>query len=174
MAENDLTLLIKMMKMTTATEDTVALVALRKANDFIRNKLSSDWESILTGKVTIIEDPFKSINIPRQYSPPPPRPKPQPRPQPAPPPPPPPPQPSAPRGPTTVTYTTINTNNGSQVWGLRSNNPLKRGEKVPVTKKNGKVRTVYVGNLIRQSYGDYIYDIGAHPAAPKFGMNDIF
>lgn len=59
-----LELLIKIMKMTTASEDTIAVAAIRKANNHIA-KLGTDWESLLRGKVRIIADPFANINIPQ-------------------------------------------------------------------------------------------------------------
>lgn len=88
-----LELLIKMMKMTSA-EDNVALVALRKANTLL-DENGWDWETILRGKVKIVEDPFKSVNATHQRvnTPPPPAyvapapPPPQPVFRPSPPPP---------------------------------------------------------------------------------------
>jgi hypothetical protein len=85
-----LELLIKFMRMTNA-EDTISLVAIRKANEHLK-KMGTDWEAILRGKVKIIADPFANINIPasamnpnrnQDYTPTPPR-----RPTPPPPPPP--------------------------------------------------------------------------------------
>jgi hypothetical protein len=61
--KEDLERLIKLLKMTTAAEDNVKLVAIKKANEEV-TKLGTDWESILRGKVKIIEDPFKNISMP--------------------------------------------------------------------------------------------------------------
>lgn len=88
----NLELIIKLLKMTTAG-DAEALVAIRKANEQLR-KSGVDWETLLRGKVTIVEDPFKSFTVPEQprrapppaweaprayAASPPPRPKPQPQ-----------------------------------------------------------------------------------------------
>lgn len=96
----DLGKLIKLLKMTTSANDAEALAASRLANRELR-KFGGDWEALLRGKVTIIEDPFTRIDRPpprREAAPSPPRPpQPQappkpawapprpPRPQPAPP-----------------------------------------------------------------------------------------
>lgn len=84
----NLDLLIKLLKMTTSSHDAEALLAMRKANEQIL-KVGGDWETLLRGKVTIIEDPFKNIATPDYESPhrappkapAPPTPKPPPRPQ---------------------------------------------------------------------------------------------
>ena len=52
-----LTLLIKLLKMTTSSSDGEALVAARKANAELA-KFGGDWETLLRGKVTVIGDPF--------------------------------------------------------------------------------------------------------------------
>lgn len=89
MAEN-LDLLIKLLKMTTSSNEGEVLVAIRKANEHLKHKLSSDWESLLRGKVTIIEDPFAKAPPPPQHHarpsapPPPPPASPKPPPQPNP------------------------------------------------------------------------------------------
>lgn len=61
----DLGLLIKMLKMTTSDTDTMALVAIRKANKELE-KFGGDWEALLRGKVkvTIVSDPFANNSIP--------------------------------------------------------------------------------------------------------------
>lgn len=91
-------LLIKLLKMTSSSNDGEALSAMRKANEQLA-KFGGDWEALLRGKVTIIGDPFANItpppSQPRAAAPaPPPRPAPRRWPQPrkpyAPPPPPPP------------------------------------------------------------------------------------
>lgn len=70
MTERDppkLPLLIKLMGMTTASNDGEALIAIRKANDLLR---SADWtwERLLSGKVTVVEDPFAKIDTPNTRS----------------------------------------------------------------------------------------------------------
>ncbi len=57
-------LLAKMLRMTTSDNDNVALVAIRKANELLRAN-GWDWDKLLKGKITIVEDPFKSISDPR-------------------------------------------------------------------------------------------------------------
>lgn len=79
----NLDLFIKLMKMTTATEDTMALVAIRKANAHLA-KVGGDWDRLLRGKVRIVADPFAGtdsmqLRTPPSYAParppaPPPRP----------------------------------------------------------------------------------------------------
>lgn len=61
----DLGLLIKMLRMTTSDTDTIALVAMRKANKELE-KFGGDWEALLLGKVkvTIVSDPFANNSIP--------------------------------------------------------------------------------------------------------------
>jgi hypothetical protein len=60
----NLDLLIKMMKMTTA-DDNTTLVAIRKVNSILKSN-NVDWETLLRGKIkiTTIADPFKDLNIP--------------------------------------------------------------------------------------------------------------
>lgn len=58
-----LSLLIKMMGMTTAAEDPIALMAIRKANEHLK-KLGTDWDELLRGKITVIGDPFKGLQNP--------------------------------------------------------------------------------------------------------------
>jgi hypothetical protein len=83
-----LTLLIKLLKMTTSSHDNEALVAMRKANTELL-KFGGDWDTLLRGKVTVIGDPFENLRKPDVGAPRPPAPH-------APPPPPPPPRPQAP------------------------------------------------------------------------------
>jgi hypothetical protein len=63
----ELDLLIKMLGLTTSSNDNVALVAMRKANKHL-SKLqgsdSPDWDSLLRGKVKVVEDPFKNAPAP--------------------------------------------------------------------------------------------------------------
>ena len=53
----NLGLLIKLLKLTTASNDAEALSAMRKANEQLI-KFGGDWEALLRGKVTVIGDPF--------------------------------------------------------------------------------------------------------------------
>lgn len=78
-SEPSLDRLIKLLKMTTATVDGESLAAIRMANRELA-KLGGDWEALLRGKVTIMQDPFQSIP-----SAPPPRDTPRRAPPPAPP-----------------------------------------------------------------------------------------
>lgn len=93
-----LTRLIKLMGMTTSASDAEALVALRMANREAA-KFGS-WHEILSGKITVIGDPFADLpHINQKTAPPPPPPRPTPPPPPPPPsrpwtPPPPPPRPA--------------------------------------------------------------------------------
>lgn len=77
--------LIKMLKLTATSNDNEALVAIRMANTLL-GRFGGDWEALLKGKVTIIEDPFNSMPAPRAQERQRPRPNPPSRPQ-APPPP---------------------------------------------------------------------------------------
>lgn len=82
MSENpapSLTLLIKLLKMTTSSSDAEALVAARKANAELK-KFGGDWESLLRGKVTVIGDPFADLAKPDVGTVRPPRPSTPPRP----------------------------------------------------------------------------------------------
>ena len=79
----DLAKFIKLMKMTTATTDGEALNAVRMANAMLKRN-GHDWEALLKGKITIVNDPFGSIPTPPPAkAAPPPRPAPQPTAQPA-------------------------------------------------------------------------------------------
>ena len=52
-----------MLNMTTVAEDTMAVVAIRKANELMRDA-GWTWEQLLTNKIRIIEDPFKNLATP--------------------------------------------------------------------------------------------------------------
>lgn len=56
--------LIKLMKMTTSSNDAEALVAMRKANALLKESFGGDWEALLRQKVTIINDPFEGMQAP--------------------------------------------------------------------------------------------------------------
>lgn len=85
----NLPLLIKLLKMTTSSNDGEALMAIRKANEQLK-KFGGDWEALLRGKVTMITNPFAGnpsgpdLSQVRRSSGPPPSPSAPPKPQPAP------------------------------------------------------------------------------------------
>lgn len=56
-------LLLKIMNMTTVAEDTVALVALRRANKLLE-EAGWSWEKLLLGKIVVVADPFSNIQAP--------------------------------------------------------------------------------------------------------------
>jgi hypothetical protein len=93
MADLKLDTLIKVLMMTTSDTDGEALAAMRRANSLLR-AANVDWDKLLRGKVTVVADPFSTIDAPQQnskphYAPSPPSPPRQPvRPTPPPPPPP--------------------------------------------------------------------------------------
>lgn len=60
----DLELLIKMLKMSRSDNDNQALVAIRKANAAL-DRVGEDWDTLIRGKITIIEDPFTSVAAPK-------------------------------------------------------------------------------------------------------------
>jgi len=75
-------LLIKILNMTTSDNDNTALVAIRRANEFL-GKNNWSWEKLITAKIKVVEDPFKNINVPQsgnftgvRPNPPPPPPRP--------------------------------------------------------------------------------------------------
>lgn len=67
--------LIKLMRMTTSSNDGEALSAIRLANRMI-DSWKGDWEKILSGKITVIGDPFANVSVkaPSRNAPPPPKP----------------------------------------------------------------------------------------------------
>ena len=67
MSDNELpkqVLLIKLMGMTTSSNDAEALVALRKANELLKSA-GWDWQKLIEGKIKVIEDPFSKIATPQ-------------------------------------------------------------------------------------------------------------
>jgi hypothetical protein len=65
----NLTLLIKLLKMTTSSHDAEALLAIRKANEQLA-KFGGDWERLLRSRITIIgADPFSAIAEPPKREP---------------------------------------------------------------------------------------------------------
>ena len=69
----NLELLIKLLKLTASSNDSEALLAMRKAHEVL-TKFGGDWEALLHGKVTVIADPFTvAAPPPPQHHAPPPR-----------------------------------------------------------------------------------------------------
>ena len=56
-------LLLKLLKMTTSSNDAEALVALRKANQLLASA-GWDWDRLLAGKITVVGDPFGNLQRP--------------------------------------------------------------------------------------------------------------
>lgn len=56
----ELTILIKLLKMTTSSHDHEALSAMRLANAQLL-KLGTDWDDLISGRVTLVADPFTSV-----------------------------------------------------------------------------------------------------------------
>lgn len=186
----NLELLIKLLKLTTSSNDGESLSAMRKANQQIE-KVGGDWETLLRGKVTIIADPFAGSGAPipdpsaragngwqpprRQapqhaYKPPQPRPaapRPAAPPRPAPPPSPPPPPPK-------VQTAIVNFSKRSNAWILSSNESLTRYDRVMVTRRDGKQDCAKVGTLIEQKNQFWYYNIeGKTHVAPVTSLNDL-
>lgn len=61
--EVNLSLVIKLLKMSTSANDAEALVAIRKANAQV-TAAGWDWERLLLGKVKIVADPFSTLANP--------------------------------------------------------------------------------------------------------------
>lgn len=59
-------LLLKLLKMTTSTNDAEALVAMRKANALLASA-GWTWDRLLEGKITVVGDPFGGLQRPRQH-----------------------------------------------------------------------------------------------------------
>jgi hypothetical protein len=57
-------ILLKLLKMTTSSNDGEALTAIRKANAVL-NAGGWDWDKLFSRKIVIIEDPFSKIETPR-------------------------------------------------------------------------------------------------------------
>lgn len=56
-------LLLKILNMTTSDNDGVALVSIRKANKLLEDS-GWTWEKLLSGKIKVVENPFKNIADP--------------------------------------------------------------------------------------------------------------
>lgn len=77
-------LLVKLLGMTTSSNDGEALTAIRKANDLLRSA-GWDWQKLIAGKIRVVADPFATAATPptgngyaSQSAPPPPQPAPAP------------------------------------------------------------------------------------------------
>lgn len=57
-------LLIKLMGLTASSNDGEALTALRKATSLLATA-GWDWDKLIRGKITVVEDPFARISDPR-------------------------------------------------------------------------------------------------------------
>ena len=55
--------LLKLLKMTTSSNDGEALTAIRMANDLL-GAVGWDWDKLIEGKIRVIEDPFKNLGTP--------------------------------------------------------------------------------------------------------------
>jgi len=78
-------LLLKLLKMTNSPNDAEALVAVRKANHLLASA-GWDWDKLLSGKITVVGDPFGNLQRPGpptadSYTPMPTSPRAPPRPQ---------------------------------------------------------------------------------------------
>lgn len=56
-------LLVKLLKMTTSSNDGEALVAVRKANQLLA-EAGWDWDRVMAGKITVVGDPFAGLARP--------------------------------------------------------------------------------------------------------------
>lgn len=61
-------LLVKLLKMTASDNDGEALSAMRKANALLTTA-GWDWDKLMSGKITVVEDPFASIGVPKSSRP---------------------------------------------------------------------------------------------------------
>jgi hypothetical protein len=89
-------MLLKLLKMTTSSNDGEALVAIRKANGLLQTA-GWDWDKLIAGKIKVVGDPFAGVSAPnfanvnkpapraaqpprptaQPFTPPPPQPRPQ-------------------------------------------------------------------------------------------------
>jgi len=56
-------LLLKLLKMTGSDNDAEALVAIRKATALL-SSAGWDWDKLLSGKITVVGDPFGNLQRP--------------------------------------------------------------------------------------------------------------
>jgi len=56
-------LLLKLLKMTTATNDGECLNAIRKANSVLTSA-GWDWDKLIAGKIRVVADPFAGVRAP--------------------------------------------------------------------------------------------------------------
>lgn len=61
-------LLLKLLKMTTSSNDAEALVAVRKANQLLATA-GWTWDKLLAGKITVVGDPFGNLQRPKAQAP---------------------------------------------------------------------------------------------------------
>ncbi len=61
-------LLLKLLKMTASNNDAEALVAIRKANALLASA-AWDWDKLLSGKITVVGDPFGNLQRPEAKAP---------------------------------------------------------------------------------------------------------
>lgn len=143
--EPKLDLLIKLLMLTTSANDAEALAAMRKANNLLSSRIKSDWNELLRGKVTIVEDPFNAISTPDPRGGETVAPK---RPAPAPPKPPPPPPPPKPPDP----YAGLTPIYHKNTYHIR-----EKLRALPGAKYNANAKTWYVYpydvNLVRKWLG---------------------
>ena len=181
MSNDNLERLIKLLQMTTSPNEGEAITAMRMANTYVRDRLQTDWEAILRGKVTVVADPFgPAVNAAppranRGAPPPPTRPAPQPAPRPFSPPPqprptptwtpPPPPPPTT--GPSNPSFQAASFTRGpTGTWVVRSIMPYNSGDVVDVIQKNKRVRQVIISIAQgRNNFGDYLYEFIDVPSA---------
>lgn len=61
-------LLAKLLKMTSSSNDGEALTAMRKANSLLASA-GWDWDRLLAGKITVVGDPFATLQTPEVHKP---------------------------------------------------------------------------------------------------------
>jgi len=171
-----LSLLIKLINMSTSDNDGEALVALRKANKIVKE--FGGWEPILRGKVTVIGDPFADLQAPpkRETSPPPAprRPTPQPAPRPArqqwSPPPRPAPQPQAKPAPAANPRLRF-AKNSNGYWNVKADRayPMNPGDVHIVSSKKGDKKIRVMAFVETNAYSENLYTF----VDVKPDLNDI-
>lgn len=57
-------LLAKLLKMTASPNDGEALAAVRKANNLLASA-GWDWDKLISGKITVVADPFANVGTPQ-------------------------------------------------------------------------------------------------------------
>lgn len=56
-------LLVKLLKMTSSSNDGEALTAMRKANELLKTA-GWDWDKLFAGKIKVVADPFANLGTP--------------------------------------------------------------------------------------------------------------